>query len=82
MAACLTRMFATLGTHDGTVLNLVMKRPPQCWMDTLSERKEVRRAITKLKDGKSGGKDGIPAERFKALVTQSNHVRVHVHHHV
>ena len=29
MVAYLTRMFATLGTCDGTVLNLVLQRPPQ-----------------------------------------------------
>ena len=69
MVAHLARMFATLGSHDGIVLNLVLQRPPRRWMDTLPERKEVRRAITKLKDGKSWGKDGIPAERCKALAT-------------
>ena len=27
MVACLTRTFATLGTHNGAVLNLVLQRP-------------------------------------------------------
>ncbi len=64
---------------DYTVLDLIEQKPCLTSIDTPITFKEVKRAINKLKKGKSPGLNGIPPEALKAL---DNTSRRPVHHHI
>ena len=64
---------------DDTVLDLIPQKPRLTIIDTPITFHEVKRAIAKLKKGKSPGLNGIPPEALKAM--NNTHKRI-VHKHI
>ncbi len=63
---------------DYTVLDLIKQKPCLIAIDTPITFKEVKRAINKLKKGKSPGLNGFPLEALKAMGNTSQQT-VHCH---
>ena len=64
---------------DYSVLNLLKQKPRMTSIDNPITFSEVKRAINKLKKGKSPGLNGIPPDALKAMYNPSQRT---VHHHV
>jgi hypothetical protein len=56
---------------DPTILNNIPQRPILHDIDSPITFAEVDAAINKLKNGKSPGLNGIPAEAYKVMITES-----------
>ena len=65
----LKEQFDTKVKCDAKILVAVQRRAMHTSMDLPPSDRDIRRAIAKLQNDKSGGKDDIPAEHHEALAT-------------
>ncbi|XP_066977818.1 uncharacterized protein [Macrobrachium rosenbergii] len=64
-----TQLLNLPSTVDQTAIQHIPQEPTQGDLDLPPTKEEVRTAIKQMNCGKAPGKDGIPAEVFKSLVT-------------
>jgi exonuclease III len=68
----LDKQFNRTVEFDQNIIDNIKLRPLRAELDKMPTDKELRKAVTKLKNGKACGDDGIPAEYYKALETDND----------